>query len=367
MKKFMLTAAVLIVSALSAMAQYNSISFVTTTPARLVQIDEGEDSNILYFTYTAKKDMALLCYNAETAFVRIPGTYKKYKCKDIAGIGDCSADVISMVRKQGGELNFAIEFEKFPLDGPFSIKEDAENDSKINIEDITVVSDGNPLMDTDEFILSNPSCFKGQFAENGITYSFWNYKGMGLIATFANSNDDTHLFYIHMAFVNDSGNAFEFDPASVTVEHESKNGRRNTLKVFNATEYENRMKTEKFFQTAYKVASVVSIVESVGNAVTGGQLFSTNSLFQSPVLGYIDIIGGIAGVANGVAGVVNSDANMERLNNVFGQMKDKYLVPSTIESGGAYGGYLSLNEKKKGHYLISVPVFDRVFTFSVEE
>lgn len=366
MKKLIITSLAAFMFCIGAGAQYRLSAGSLPDGMQLVQLDQLQDTVRIYFTWTAPEDNYGFDVD-DDIFVKSGNSFRKYRLLAAGNIPKTSDSAYAIAEKAGDTINFILDFEAFPLDGPFSIKEDAENDSKINIEDITVVSDGNPLMDTDEFILSNPSCFKGQFAENGVTYSFWNYKGMGLIATFANSNDDTHLFYIHMAFVNDSGNAFEFDPASVTVEHESKNGRRNVLKVFNATEYENRMKTEKFFQTAYKVASVVSIVESVGNAVTGGQLFSTNSLFQSPVLGYIDIIGGIAGVANGVAGVVNSDANMERLNNVFGQMKDKYLVPSTIESGGAYGGYLSLNEKKKGHYLISVPVFDRVFTFSVEE
>lgn len=366
MKKLILSGLAAFMFSIGAAAQYKLASGTLPDGLQFVQLDQLQDTVRIYLKWTAPEDNYGFDVD-DDIFVKSGNSFRKYRLLAAGNIPRTSDSAYAIAEKAGDTVNFVLDFEAFPLDGPFSIKEDAENDSKINIEDITVASDGSPLMDTGEFILSNPSCLKGQFAENGITYSFWNYKGMGLIATFANSNDDTHLFYIHLAFVNDSGKDFELDPSSVVVEHENKNGKRNGLKVFNATEYENRMKTEKFFQTAYKVASVVSIVESVGSAVTGGQLFSTNSLFHSPVLGYIDIIGGIAGVANGVVGVVNSDANMERLNNVFGQMKDKYLVPATIENGGAYGGYLSLNEKKKGHYLISVPVFDRVFTFSVEE
>lgn len=352
MKKILFTVLAGLLICAGANAQYKLSSGNVPAGMEIVQVDQLPDMVRMYIKWTAPEDNYGFDVD-DDAFVKLAGSFKKYKLIAAGNIPKTSDSAYAIARKAGDTIQFILEFEPFSLDGPFSVLEDSENDSRINLVDINLTNANLPQLDPKTFVLENPSLLKGHFAEGGISYSYWNYKGLAVIADFRKTNDDTHLFYIHLAILNNTGSDIAFDPASVIVEHENKNGRRNKLKVFTPKEYENRMNTENFFNALGKVASAISMVESVGKVVTGGQLFSTSSVFSTPVGGYI--------------GMMNSQANIDRLNGVLSQMKDEYLVAGTVPDGGSHGGYLCLNEKKGGYYQITVPLIGESFTFTLEE
>ena len=356
MKKIILTAAVLLVSAFSAMAQYNSISFVTTTPARLVQIDEGEDSNILYFTYTAKKDMALLCYNAETAFVRIPGTYKKYKCKDIAGIGDCSADVISMVRKQGGELNFAIEFEKFPLDRPFDIMEGEEGENLFNFTSVCVdMEKKGEIMPADDFLAYATAPRTGHFYNDGSSMRYWSENGLVMTMHCATSSDYGRFFKIYLEVANNTGRAVDFITSNITVQAVKGETRVTEAKVLSYGDFDTKVVNTLGWRSA--PSTPASTLSDQFRWMAKDQA-NSGSVGAAALFGVISLA---------ASATVNSqdEANFQKaLEGERDRAVSNYLRSNTLQNGVVYGGFVAVKDTRPDQYNVTVKISNKEYSWT---
>ena len=353
MKKEIFAALVGLLLCSVAGAQYRLSSGTLPSGVELVQADKiGEDTIRMYFTWTAAQDNYGFDVDDDIC-VTLSGSYKRYKLTGAGNIPLTSDGSYAVALKAGDKISFLLDFEAFPLDGPFSILEETENDSCLSSADLVLENAGLPAIDAEEFVRTSPSLLKGEFSEDGVTYSFWNYDGMAIIANFTKTYDDTHLFYIYFSFVNNSGEAVEVDPQSIVVEHENKAGRRTKLKVFDAEGYEKRMKLENLVNKMGVVATALGTVESVGNTVTGGQFFHASPIMDSPIRNYL--------------GFMNSKDNLKKFTDMMTSIQQQYMQPTTVESRGWYSGYLCLNEKKGGLYQISVPLMGKTFNFTVKE
>ena len=351
MKKTLAVALLGLLFGTSAFAQYRLASGTLPSGLELIQADTTDSGTVrMYFEWTAEQDNYGFDID-DDAFVAIPGSFKRYKLVGAGNIPYTSDGSYAVALKAGDSIRFLLDFEAFPLDKPFCFSEESENDSNISCDELTLENGSLPLLDADEFVRSKPSLLKGEFSEEGTTYSFWNYDGLALVANFVKTTDDTHLFYIYLSIANNSGRSVEIDPASIKVEFENKAGRRTPLKVFDAKGYQKRMETENFFNKMLVVANVIGTIESVGNTLTGGQFFNNSPLFDSPVSNYI--------------GLMNSQDNLKKFTKMMNEMQQEYMTATTVENRGWYGGFLCLNEKKNGLYQITVPLMDRNFTFTV--
>ena len=352
MKKIITSALLGLLVCAPIFAQYRLSSGSLPSGLELIQADKIDDGTVrMYFNWTAQQDNYGFDID-DDACVTIPGSFKRYKIISAGNIPLTSDGSYAVALKAGDSISFLLNFEAFPLDAPFCLSENSENDSNISCEGLTLENSDLPLINAEEFISANPSLLKGEFSESGTTYSFWNYDGLALVANFVKTTDDTHLFYIYLSIANNSGRSVDIDPAAIKVEFENKAGRRTPLKVFDAKGYQKRMETENFFNKMLVVANVIGTVESVGNTLTGGQFFNRSPLFDSPVSNYF--------------GLMNSQDNLKKFTNMMNEMQKEYMEAATIESQGWYSGFICLNEKKGGLYQITVPLMDREFTFTVQ-
>ena len=353
MKKIIIATILAALLCTQAQAQYRLSTGVLPSGVELIQADKISENTVrIYFSWTSAQDNYGFDID-DDACITLPGSFRRYKLVGAGNIPLTSDGSYAVALKAGDSIHFLLDFEAFPLDSPFSITDDSENESNLSCSGLLLENAGLKAINTDDFVRSKPSLLKGEYSENGATYSFWNYDGMALIAKFVKTYDDTHLFYIYLNIVNNSGSSISFDPKDVLVEHENKNGRRNALKVFNATEYKKRMDFENAFNKLGVIATAIGTVESVGNTLTGGQFFSSRGIFDNPVSNYV--------------GFMNSKQNLEKFTQMMDSIQQEYLEAGTVESRNYYGGYLCLNEKKNGLYRITVPLMGQNFTFTVEE
>ena len=353
MKKTIAAALLGILVCTAAEAQYRLGSGALPEGLELIQADKADENTVrMYFNWTATQDNYGFDIDDDVC-IMLPDSYKRYKLTGAGNIPLTSDGSYAVALKAGSSIRFLLDFEAFPPDSPFSIIEDSENDSNISCGPLTLEDAGLPLMDTQEFVRSKPSLLKGEFSEDGVTYSFWNYDGLALVANFVKTTDNTHLFYVYLSIANNSGRSVDIDPAAIKVEHENKAGRRAALKVFDADGYRKRMESENFFNKMLVVANVIGTVESVGNTLTGGQFFNSSPLYDSPARNYV--------------GILNSQENLKKFTNMMNDMQKEYMEPATVENRGWYGGFICLNEKKGGLYQITVPLMGHNFTFTVEE
>ena len=336
-----------------ARAQYKVSSGNIPAGLEIIQLDKVGDVVRIYFKWTAPEDNYGFDVD-DDIFVNREGEYRRYKLVAVGNIPKTSDSAFSVASKAGDAVYFFLDFEAFPLEAPFEILEDSENDSNINVHDLVVADAGVPRINAEAFVKEHAAYLKGEFAEEGVSYTFWNHAGMALIAhyeTVETTFADT--FVLHLAFANSGSSPIQFDPSMVKIEHEAKNGRRTPLKQLSEKDYLNRIKAEQGFNTFGAICSVLSMAESVGQTVTGGQLFNTVSFTHNPLSGYV--------------GFLNSKAGIQKYGEMLKNMQGQYLTAGTIPAEGALGGMVGVNPRKGGVYQITVSVADHEFTFAVDE
>lgn len=353
MKKIILLILVFASGALAANAQYKFVSGNVPENLEIIQVDQLEKTTRLFLCWTSTVGNFGFDVDDDIA-VLLPGSFKRYEVKDTGNIPFTSDGSYAMAENAGDKIYFYIDFVKFALDVPFTVVENAENDSQIDLKDIVVEDAGLPMIDPDAFVKEHPSFIKGTFLEDNVTFSFWNHNGLGLMTYFVKTYDNTNLFYVHVHIVNNTGSDINFDPKDIVVEHENKNGKRIPLKLYTAKEYEKRMKVEMAFSNIVMVMGGVAAVESVA-AIAGGDFYAAVPLAD------------MATHSSTYHGIKNMKENVARLESVLKDTKQEYLEAAVIKNQEDLAGYVCMEEKKKGTYQISITINGKAYTFAVSQ
>lgn len=323
------------IGAASASAQYKSVSYDTQSPVKIVQIDEGEFSNIVFFTATATKDESYLDYNDETAYVAVQGEYKKYKPKAIAGIGIESDNVQSMIRKAGDQFNFAVEFEKFPLDGTFSIFENEENANAFNFSNVKVdKSVKGSKIPVEDFLDYATAPRTGLYYEEGSSLRYWSEKGLVMTAHFVTSNEYGKLFKIYLEIANDTGRSIDFITDNISVTAELRSGRTLDVPLLSYNDFDRKVVNNLGWYSSSTPQSRLS----------DSFRWMANDKSRQGDTGAAAAFGAISLLA----AVSNSqnEVNFQRaLENERESVTSCYLLSNTLKDGVVYGGFVAVKDR----------------------
>ena len=330
----LLIVALVALSVVSASAQYRSMTYECSQPLRIVQIDEGENSVIVYFTFTAPRENYYIKYLDDDCYVKQTGGFKKYKPLAIAGIGLDSDHMQSMVRKAGGEMNFAVEFEKFPLDKPFDIIESDEGNYSFNFFGVTV--DKSVVCDkmlVEDFLAYAPAPRTGVFYEDGSNMRFWSEDGLVITAHFVTSDEYGKLFKIYMEIANDTGRSIDFITSNISVTAEYKTGMQKDVKVLSYNDFDTK---------------VVNTLGWYSNSTPQSRL-SDSFRYMANDRGRNGDTGGAAafGAISLLAAAANAqnEANFRQaLQNERESAVSSYLLSNTLKNGAVYGGFVAVKD-----------------------
>ena len=346
MKRIITTLLALALGCAAANAQYNSVSFETSEPLKIVQIDELENSVIVFFTYTAQKDGGFCNWNDSDSYVTVAGSYTKYKVLSVAGIPTDSIGGHSYFRKAGDRLNFAVEFEKFPLDGPFEIIETTNSERAFNFSSVTVnKAEKTHPMPVQDFLDFTSIPVTGTYYDDGDQMRYWSEGGITMTMHFVESNEYGKLFKIYLEVVNDSGRPVDLITSNIKVTAEKK-GRTTNATVLSFNDFDQRVVNNLGWS---------STSSTPASRLSDDMRWRSNRLSREGDQG--------AAVAFGALSLLATVADGQHVNNIQNELNaerdravSNYLLSNTLKDGSVYGGFVAVKDTNPEFYHITLKI-----------
>lgn len=352
MRKLIIAAAAMLLS-IAASAQYYNVRYETGCQSEIVQIDQYDESTLVYFTYTSGKDNQYCYLNDETSYVAVPGIYKKFKVKSITGIGITSAKTSTMVRHDGDKLNFVIEFEKFPIDKPFKLIENDKNREAFNFTDVTVdESMTTSLINPDDFLDFAGAPMTGTYYDGGSQMRFWSEDGLMMTAHFVTSDEFGKIFKIYLEIVNNTGRTVDFVTTNIKVSGEYiKSGKTFDAPVLSYNDFDKKVVNNLGWSTPSTPASRLS------DDLRWMSKRSDNSTGTTIALSALSLLAAASDQDNVKT---YQQAMADERARVTGQ----YLKSNTLQDGDVYGGFVAVkNNRVPDRYRITVTIGDRDYVW----
>lgn len=222
MKKYLALIATLFFTSVAANAQWKVDSWEKGDPLiKFHQILETDNSVLIYASVEDKRSRPGTLYiNRKKAYVKSNGL--KYKILNSVNIplyedGDRKWAEVSEGHL---EINFIMEFEKFPVENGFDIIADSEDDGNYSFNGHKLqISRIEPeqVIDTRRFLDSNEPVTGGIYSENGTKYRYQIRDGVMLTYHVGFMDDgwfsENTLFYVDI--VNNSDHSIMFDFSKV--------------------------------------------------------------------------------------------------------------------------------------------------------
>ena len=163
-------------------AQFASISVEKhPTSMNVVQIDNRENSTLVFIEYTRENEGITWMNIHEKTFARVHGSNREYHLINSINlpINTESENKYMLFDKIGQKHAFVLEFEKIPDVSGFNIIENESEENAFNFygirTDTTTVSSYRNL---DDFVSPYPVKEMGRYADNGNIITYIKYKGI---------------------------------------------------------------------------------------------------------------------------------------------------------------------------------------------
>ncbi len=386
----LIVCAVALLCAVSTHAQFNTLSCAKRPfTARVVQVDQLENSTVFYFEYQNIDQRYMNVYedivvrDAHNRTHRLLNSYNMPLSDE-----DHSHQ---LVLKPEQEHRFALEFDRVPLDGALDIVESEGNSRALNFYELEVDTTLTaPLINYDEWVRDYPVKEQGFYIADGETVQYISYKGLVLTAHMQETNEYGHYYTIDLDVQNYSDKDVLFDPARVKAStFHPKKKKIIDLNVLSAEDYDKRVKRTQNWNMALLIAAEVVVTAAVVAAEASSEsdhhrhhdrrpprhygwtprhysyhpYYPTDyyrSRYNSRDMGGLATAAAVVGSAAITAGVAEEQAQKRE------QLQADYVKPNSIKTGQEYLGYFHIKHEKTDNLLVSIPMMGETFDFSFQ-
>ena len=386
----------LLAVAFYARSQYKPISFEADLPIYLSQIDNRENSTLVFIDYTAPKSRSWgreghLINVSDDTYISIPGSSKKFRLLSTINIpidDDAEQKFMTFDRSKQNH-HFILEFEKIPNEcSQFDIVENQFESSTFNISNITINrSDSMPQIDINRFVEGYPIKEYGKYYVNGKLVSYIKHNDL-IITTFPDiTNQYGKYVTIHVCIQNFRDKAILFNPLNLSArslqyaakkqesnfetKRHSKSGLDKSklipynIDVLTYEEYDKIIKRKQRWESFWAAlgeglsAAAAGFSSSVTNYSTGS--YST-TYGRSRTMSY-------NGFASYTAGQIAEEKIVqlnESQHQIRDHIRDNYMRMHTIPSQTEYSGFFNIKYDKKMNgvsYTITINGEDYTFYY----
>ena len=236
----------LLLIATRAEAQFASISVEKhPTSMNVVQIDNRENSTLVFIEYTRENEGITWMNIHEKTFARVHGSNREYHLINSINlpINTESENKYMLFDKIGQKHAFVLEFEKIPDVSRFNIIENESEENAFNFYGIrTDTANVSPYRNLDDFVAPYPVKEMGRYADNGNIITYIKYKGI-IITTLPQAVKQYGKYYtINLNIQNLSGRSVLFDPSKIYAKGwTQKKNEMFDMEVLSASEYDKKV------------------------------------------------------------------------------------------------------------------------------
>ena len=350
----------MLISSTMMFAQYNKVSYDTPCSAKIVQIDQYDESTVFFFTITAPEERQRFMVNDNIKVV-VDGSYKACKLISTGNIPMTSENCVAYLKDKGNTLNFILEFEKVPLDKPFSIIENPERSTPLtfNFNNISVnTADVAEKMDIDDFLSFTDYVKSGKFSKGGGEYMYYEVNGV-MVATHLGEEFSgfTKMGILDIEVVNDSGKPVNFSGANIRVTA-MKNEKKGYIEIplWPVSTYDDAVRDSNYLNMQAHEEEVNPIASSIGR-------YRRNRV-------KIDDVG--SQVVLGTLETIFRSTTREEMDEYAAALEeyrqkkwDNYLQDARLDNGEYYGGFVAFKDSNYKHYIIYVTIGGHEYRFNI--
>ena len=363
MKKFFAMILMMCLASMTASAQWKVESMESGEPnTKLLQVLETEKSVLVYATFQKNCDDLHTVFVNRNAYAKAGGL--KYKILNSVNLPlqDDAENRSAYLQEGNNEINFVMEFEKFPVENGFDIIEgDKEGDFCFNYHGITVSRiDSTQRIDTERFLDNGTPVIYGRNVRGGTSYSYVIRNGVCITCNAVRQEGswfepDDMIFYLDIVNNSDHGIMFDFDAVSVVGKTKKKNGTvdEKVWTKYTPDSYERHFARLDYDEARYQTSGVLN---EVGRKLE-------NERFHSPVNSW-ERIGWAA------LGMLNEHAIQNRVSEYLKEHpknRPSALRSESLKAGDSIHGYIATKKKKGKQMLLTIPIdgFDFKFLYNV--
>ena len=227
-------------------AQFASISVEKhPTSMNVVQIDNRENSTLVFIEYTRENEGITWMNIHEKTFARVHGSNREYHLINSINlpINTESENKYMLFDKIGQKHAFVLEFEKIPDVSGFNIIENESEENAFNFYGIrTDTTNVSSYRNLDDFVSPYPVKEMGRYADNGNIITYIKYKGI-IITTLPQAVKQYGKYYtINLNIQNLSGRSILFDPSKIYAKGwTQKKNEMFDMEVLSASEYDKKV------------------------------------------------------------------------------------------------------------------------------
>lgn len=362
MKRFFIIIAALFIASVAANAQWKVDSWEQGDPViKFHQILETENSVLIYASLEDERTRTGTLYiKRNKAYVKSNGL--KYKILNSVNIPLYEDGDRKWAEVPEGhlELNFIMEFEKFPVENGFDVIADTEDDGRYSFNGHNLqVSRIEPeqVMDTQRFLDSNEPVIGGIYSNDGTKFRYQIRDGV-MVTYHVGFMDDgwfseNVLFYVDI--VNNSDHAITFDFSkvyAVTVKKKNDGTKKiEPLAKFDPDSYDQFIK-DMDYQAALR-NSGGGLLNEVDHLLFHEKIQTSANSWER--LGW-DALQALNKQA--------MESSAQEYLKTHPTNRPKALKSQTIKQGEAIHGFIATKKKKADSIFLYIPMDD--FTFDCE-
>lgn len=358
MKKSFVITIIMCLASIAASAQWKVESVVSGEPnTKLLQVLETDKSVLVYATFERECEEVAETNLDRNIHVKVNGL--KYKILNSVNlpIQDDSENLHAVLEKGKNEINFVMEFEKFPVEGGFDIIEGTEEGAcHYNFHGVTVCRiDSTQLIDTDRFLDSGTPVLSGKNVRGGTDYLYLIRNGVCITCNAVVmkgdwfSSDDL-LFYVDIVNNSDHGILFDFDKVRVRgLKKKKEKWEEKMWTKFTPESYDSYLARQDYDEARYKTSSVL---DEIGRQIDRDKIHTNVNSWERIGL---DALGAINQHA--------IDNRIEEYMKAHPKDRPKALRSESIKPGDSIHGYIASQKKKADKSKLTIPIDNYDFSF----
>ena len=364
MKKLFSFILVMCFASMTASAQWKVESVKSGEPnTKLLQILETEKSVLIYATFEKEfEDFNHVYLNRDT---HVKQNGLKYKILNSVNfpIQDEAEKRAVFMQIGKNEVNFVMEFEKFPVEDGFDIIEGSkEGDFCFNFHGVSVSRiDSTQLIDTERFLDSAAPVITGKNVKGGTHYRYLIRNGVCITCNAVIQegdwfSPDDMIYYLDIVNNSDHGIMFDFNTVSVVGKKKKSNGKveEKVWPKYTPDSYERHLAALDYDEARYQTSSVLNDIGSQINREKNKP--GTNSWEKI----------GLAAL-----GALNEHAIQNRIAEYMKahpKNRPSALRSESIKAGDSIHGYIASKKKKGDEVVLTIPIdgFDFRFLYNAK-
>lgn len=364
MKKTLISILILCITSLFASAQWKVEHVGSGEPnTTLLQVLETENSMLVYATFSKHVDSDLYVTIDRNICVKAGGL--KYKALNSVNIPikDDADRRYMMLQKGDNEVNFVLEFEKFPVEDGFDIIENQKDGEwNFNFHDVRVTPiDASKVIDTERFLNSAAPVIAGKYTDNGHNYTYYIREDVCVTCNAVSQKGglftDDEIFYVSIVNNSDHGVMFDFDKVRIEGERSKANGttERSVWTKYTPESYEDFYARMDYEEARYQSAGIYTTI--------GDQI---NREKRNAEPGSWERVGWEA------LGALNQQAMQNRIGDYLRnhpKNRPSALKSQGVKAGESIHGYIASKKQKKDDSVdltIHMDDFDFRFSFNIK-